>query len=165
MNKPILLVDCDETLIYSRSNVPGSASFIDKIDKKVEYTIIRPGTKEFLEAVHDRYKVMMVTQGIVSFQEQCLEIHGISHLIDYIYGCLSRTELNFQPHELPPEDKWLLIDNFSDQDWGNTAVKRQWLKQDRFQEGINYLECEPFWGFDNGQSLCELLPKVYEILG
>ena len=167
--RPTIFLDHDETLMWSRSKVTGSKEFMFQMPggrQEASYTILRPGAIEFLEALKARgYRIAMLTQGWASFQLACLSQYGIQEYFEEIYGYTPDGGLTWEIEELPPQGKWLLVDNMEADDYYRTSIKRNWLRSGDFRQGVNYLTCEDFTGYDNGQYLTSLLPEIYRILG
>lgn len=168
-NRPTLMLDHDETMFWSRSKVPGSKEFTFEMPggrQERSYTILRPGTVEFLEACKERgYRIVMLTQGWASFQLACLAQYDLQDYFEEIYGYTPGGGLNWEIEELPPQGKWLLVDNMDPNDFYRTSIKRNWLRQGQdFRQGVNYLTVDDFEGYDDVHPLTDLLPEIYRIL-
>lgn len=171
--RPIIFLDHDETLMWSRSPVPGCKEFMFSAgtsypgDNRMSYTILRSGSEEFLEALKERgYSIQMLTQGWASFQHACLSQYGIDHYFERIYGYNPDMSLNWEIEELPPQGKWLLVDNMDPNDFWRTNIKKNWMRMgDQFRQGINYLMADEYIGIDDVPPLTDLLPEIYRILG
>lgn len=169
-NRPIIYIDMDETLVWSRSRVPDCKEFMfdmPGVPTQRSCTILRPGSVEFLEALKARgYSIQMLTQGWAEFQRACLKQYEIDHYFERIYGYHPDGSLNWEIEELPPQSKWLLVDNMEANDYYRTNIKKNWMRQSElFRQGVNYLTVEDYVGYDEGLPLTDLLPEIYRILG
>jgi hypothetical protein len=162
-HKNIVFVDCDETLLYSRNHVPGSISFRYGKDTYDSYTLKRPSAEQFLYELHQKYTVMVVTQGVIGFQAQALALAGLSEYIEEIYGYENdlKTRIKAPSSSQLISSRWVLVDNcIAHEDILDD--KRRWL-QAEFVEGVNFLNCTPFYGVEE-TSLLDLVPSIKELL-
>lgn len=157
MDKYVVL-DCDETILYSRSCVPGSILFLYEDDDMSSFTIARPSAKAFLEALQAKgYRVIMMTQGYAAFQRTALKLVGLDHYFEAIYGYVTPIEVT----PMPALEKYVLVDNCHYREW-TVAEKRKWLGK---LDETNSVKCVPFHGLEaNEDSLLTLLPEIYRLL-
>lgn len=157
----IVIVDIDETLVYSRSKLPGSIQFSDD-EGQTAYTLPREGIWQFLQQLKEKdYRIISVTQGVVPFQRTVLEAAGVLDYFEEIYGWTS-TARTFATRPDLGESKWVLVDNLHHEDsvlW----EKAGWIGATLDPE-INFVQCEPFVGDTSVACLTTLIPKIEEFL-
>lgn len=158
MNKPTVYIDLDETLVWSRSNVPGSVKVISAIS--TGFTIARPSAKEFLEILKPDYRLASITTGIVEWQKDVLEKLGLLHYFEEINGWLDLDRTKHSVFERP--EKWLLVDNYPPHSM-NLMDKLQWLGIDEFKPH-NFVKAEDFEGRGDPAPLTLLIPEIREKL-
>ena len=159
MAKKYLIVDIDETLVYSRGQVPGS---IPVNARWQGHTIPRPDAHEFLTKAKDKgWSIVSVTQGIIPYQVDVLSVAGLMSYIEDIYGWLDDNRSSVHLPALETED-WVMVDNLHYQD-GILLEKQSWLRTS-FDPEVNFVQCEGFWGNPNIAGLCSLLPTIEELL-
>lgn len=174
--RKVLIMDIDETLVYSRSRKPftGCNSFEDT-DGYVCHTIARPGAKEFLQEITDKdIDLISVTQGVVPFQIMVLGRLGLLDFFqDYnqmedgeevwdtnIFGWKSVSRNSVTKPNLEG-CKWVMVDNLAHDDW-TLREKMYWIGSE-FDPELNFVKCEEFRN-DKAQDLRELIPRIELLL-
>lgn len=157
----IVLLDLDETLIYSRSPVDGCIDVMWEGQKG--YTKVRPSAEAFLIALKEKgYTIMSLTQGVVAWQIECLKALNLLHYFEGIYG---RTDLYGYSHIAPPlaDSRSVLVDNLSAYE---LRQKADWIEEGGATSGsCHFIRCVSFEGHeDTEDSLLELLPEIDEFL-
>ena len=168
--KPTLFLDCDETILYSRSHIVragsaykdgetgGSIPFMYKDDVKPSCTLARPSAKMFLDTVKDKYHIRMITQGWVSFQQAALKAAGLLEYFEDIYGYADDGIDPTIVERIKLPEKWALVDNDP-----FPYVKARWLGVDDGWNG-RLINCSAWMGHGE-QSLMDLLPAIEKVLG
>lgn len=160
----LIIVDVDESVVYSRSQVPGSTEFFYNGETNPSYTIVRPSAKPFLQALKDKgYKIICMTQGEIMFQRYVLQLTGLWDSYEDIYGYYygdSHWQLLTTPMPELPE-KWVLVDNLP-QNSPTLQDKRKWLKSNLDN---HFVQCIDFHGLESEEdSLLTLLPEIDRLL-
>lgn len=166
-----VIMDIDETVLYSRSQVPGSVAFRFMDEPFDSYTIERPSAREFLTVLESEgYDLRVMTSGLVEFQIEALKQVYLLDFFNEISGYVAKKDVDGRPLKGPygrvalkgalkPLDQWLLVDNLHSRDW-NLADKRSWLGVDSFAPN-QHVHCESFYGLEAPQdSLLLLLPEI-----
>jgi len=158
LNKYII-VDIDETLVYSRSRHPDS---LDIQEYPGDCTLPRPGSHEFLQKAKDEgWRIISLTQGVVPFQREVLRTCGLLDYFEEIYGWTNVQRYEATRPTFEADDKWVMVDNLTHYDLYEKAM---WL-QTAFEPGVNFIKCEEFWGhYEEEHCLTTLLPKIKEML-
>lgn len=158
-----LIVDIDETLVYSRQRFPESIQFIDD-EGRTSYTIPRPSAHTFLKAAKEKgWVIISLTQGVVPFQKEVLRATGLLSYFHEVYGwaTIMRHDCNYRElRNLLGEDKWVLIDNLPH---FMLQEKSMWLGVD-LDPSSNFIQCDEFTGGEDRQDLCVHLSKLEELL-
>jgi len=157
MSEKILIVDIDETLVYSREQMSDSVA-VDW-EGTTDYTKARPGAHDFLAAAKaEGWTIISVTQGVVPFQEAVLEAVGMLHYFKDIYGWTSVHRNNVKRPNLSSDDKWVMVDNLH---YTYLAEKENWIGAS-FNPLINFVQCDEYRG---GVTTCltTLLPRIKEL--
>lgn len=162
LGRPTLMVDMDETLVYSRGKTDGSISFLHR--GETCYVSLRPSAIPFLEAVKEKYNLRIVTQGIVEYQEEVLKACGIRQYFESLHGYLTDDAYTHRVDPGPVADVpkvWALIDNDP-----FPYIKFEWLgcsKNVRIPQLVN---CKNYYGGGVEQgSLLDHLPALGRLLG
>lgn len=176
MTKKVVILDIDETLVFSRNKTYGSIEFRYLNDVGMSYTKARPSARSFLEALRDRgYTLLFLTQGLVEFQIEVLRnlelleffqdggiIHGYGFALPEGYSGGAIHHIIKTPH-LEEGTKWVMVDNLPK---GSYVVQKAgWLGRGQFTDS-DYIQVEEYHGTDSDpQDLNELLPRIEAMLG
>ena len=161
-----VILDIDETLVYSRMKLENSLLF--HYEGKEEFTLIRPSAEAFLKELKSRnYRVVSLTQGHLPWQEAVLTAGGIRHYFEGVYG---RDNLYGYENGTYPDltgCQWVLVDNlhYSNRDLEPKAI---WIKQGGGGDlsASNSIKCESFHGTEfPGKTLMALFQEIEEKLG
>lgn len=161
--KPVVFLDIDETLIYSRHRLEGSTPFVYEGVRR--FTLLRPSAQEFVQELQKHYSLYAMTQGVIHFQRKATEAVGLLPYLNDIFGH-SNVMSGFPPY-LPEQlpEKWVLVDNCATDDW-ILHDKRLWLKTGGAFLPHEHVKCVPFEGHEGAaDSLMQLLPEIQEKLG
>lgn len=158
----VVILDIDETLLYSRSRLAQSILFED--DGDICPTLLREpkDTFAFLDYLHAQgYLIVSITQGVVSFQRNALEAVGILHYFHDIFGwnSVARVAIN-SPQDFLSDKHWVMMDNLSHMS-RDLAEKEIWVGKE-FDPDINFIKVDEFWG-GPATPLTEYIPKIEEL--
>lgn len=156
----ILVVDIDETLVYSVRPLPESIKF--EFAGCSVWTCPRPGAHQFLqEARKEGWVIISVTQGVVPFQEKVLAACGLLGYFDGIFGWAdtNKTEV-LRPVGLDSHN-FVMVDNRSYDDW-ILQEKQGWMGVE-FDPEVNFVECEDWVGHEV-PCLTTLLPRIKQLM-
>jgi hypothetical protein len=162
-----IIIDADETLIYTRARPNNSVASEEfkKISVPVQwhgeigYALLRPSAMEFLEQLSLNYRLITLTQGIVSWQEAVYDRLGISKYISRVYGWNdTRTEI-----VLPqlPIGEFVMVAHH-EPTHPLTAAKAGWLGVEFTEK--NFIHCEPWYGGADPKPLTDLLDPIINLL-
>lgn len=167
----LVILDIDETILHaSPYEYSGSVPVVWEEDPgfgvKINHgdpwhVALRPSCMEFINELTNHYRVIFLTQGIISWQTCVFKELGLDDFISEIYGWNNITRSSVKLPDISKHSKLCMIDNRSHRDI-LTHQKANWLGV-RFDRD-NFIHCADWVGEEDHEPLTDHLDRVMEIL-
>lgn len=156
-----IIVDIDETLVYSRSRIADSINIGG--DYEGEPTCPRPGAHQFLQmAKAEGWRIISLTQGVVPFQREVLRACGLLDYFEEIYGWETTRRVSATRPKFEEDAKWVMVDNLHHFELDEKAM---WLDIHEFEPSVNFIKCQEYRGYhDDTHCLTTLIPAIKAML-